>query len=203
MPFVQPAGIHTSRVVRPKIELLLPVVTLPGDEDAAASINASIRFAARTLLEDQGSLEDPRSQMLGYYEIKNNQKGVLSLSQFNYAFTGGAHGLTLQRSLTFINSEGKTVPLSGLFKKNANYVSRLSELVARQIKQRGIETLQPFTGIRADQDYYIADRALIIWFSVYEITPYVYGFPYFPISVYELSDLINEDGPLGVMDVND
>lgn len=202
MPFVQPAGIHTSRVTRPKTELFYPVVTLPGEEEAAASMNASIRSSVRMLVEDQGSLEDPRSEMDGFYEIKNNQKGVLSLSLFNYAYTGGAHGLTLQRSLTFLNTEGKPVPLSGLFKRNADYKTRLSELVGQQIKQRGIETLQPFTGIRPDQDYYIADLTLVIWFSIYEITPYVYGFPYFPISVYDLGDMIKQDGPLGVMEVN-
>ncbi|QJC52054.1 DUF3298 and DUF4163 domain-containing protein [Paenibacillus albicereus] len=203
MPFVQPAYVHTSRVVRPKTELLLPVVSIAGEEGATAAINGSIRSAARMLMEEQGSLDDPRSEMLGYYELKNNQKGVLSLSLFNYAYTGGAHGLTLQRSLTFMGKDGKPIPLAALFKPGSDYRKRLSELVARQIKQRDIQTLQPFEGIRPDQDYYIADRALIIWFSVYEITPYVFGFPYFPISVFDLSDLIREEGPLGVMDVND
>lgn len=85
MPFVQPASVHTSRVVRPKTELLLPVVSIAGEEEATAAINGSIRSAARMLMEEQGSLDDPRSEMLGFYELKNNQKGVLSLSLFNYA----------------------------------------------------------------------------------------------------------------------
>jgi hypothetical protein len=34
---------------------------------------------------------------------------------------------------------------------------------------------------------------------LYEIAAYVYGILYFPISVYEIQDIITEDGPLGKM----
>ena len=203
MPFSPPAHIHTSRIIRPKIELLVPVVSIPGSEQPVSQMNSAIRRAVRQLIEDQGSLADPRAEMKSYYEIKTNEKGVLSLSLFNYAFTGGAHGLTLQKSLTFMTADGQLYRLSDLFKPGSDYKDRLSRLINRQIIERKIDTLQPFTSIRGDQEYYVADRALVIWFSLYELTPYVYGFPYFPISVYDLSDIINESGPLGVMDVND
>ncbi|WP_368073024.1 RsiV family protein [Virgibacillus salinus] len=56
--------------------------------------------------------------------------------------------------------------------------------------------------MQPDQDFYIADKALVIYFQLYEITPYVFGFPMFPISVYAIKDIINEDGPLGRMAEN-
>jgi hypothetical protein len=87
--------------------------------------------------------------------------------------------------------------LGELFKPDSNYVQRLSAIIQRQITERKIQLLEPFQGIRPDQDYYIADKSLVIYFQLYEITPYYYGFPYFPISVYEIQDLIREDGPLG------
>ena len=59
--------------------------------------------------------------------------------------------------------------------------------------------INEFTTIRPEQDYYIADKALVIYFQLYELTPYAYGFPYFPISVYEIQDIIDENGPLGRM----
>jgi hypothetical protein len=49
----------------------------------------------------------------------------------------------------------------------------------------------------------VADRALVIYFQLYELAAYVFGFIYFPISVYELQDIINDEGPLGPMIVND
>ncbi|KKC46424.1 MULTISPECIES: DUF3298 and DUF4163 domain-containing protein [Paenibacillus] len=202
MAFEPPLSVHTTKVTRLRTELFIPVVHLEGGELAAAHMNSAIRRSVRQMIEDQGSLADPSSQMTAYYEVKTNERGVFSLSLFNYAFTGGAHGLTLQQSLTFMTADGHNRKLASLFKPGSDYRARLSELVAAQIKSRQIELLQPFEGIRADQDYYIADRALVIWFSIYEITPYVYGFPYFPISVYDLSDIVADEGPLSVMNEN-
>ncbi|WP_231505605.1 RsiV family protein [Bacillus sp. EB01] len=57
-------------------------------------------------------------------------------------------------------------------------------MVAAQIKERSIMTLEPFTGIKPNQDYYIADKAIVLFFQLYDLAPYAYGFPYFPISIY-------------------
>ena len=56
-----------------------------------------------------------------------------------------------------------------------------------------------FTTIKPDQDYYIADKALVIYFQLYDLVPYAWGFPMFPISVYDIQDIIDENGPLGKM----
>lgn len=42
----------------------------------------------------------------------------------------------------------------------------------------------------------------MIYYQLYELTAYVFGFPQFPISVYEIQDIIKENGPLGVMLMN-
>ncbi|WP_342669952.1 hypothetical protein [Pseudobacillus wudalianchiensis] len=41
-----------------------------------------------------------------------------------------------------------------------------------------------------------------MYFQLYEITPYVFGFPMFLISVYNLQDIIDENGLLGRMAAN-
>lgn len=203
MPFQSPVVVQTAKTDFPKAELSLPYISGGKSEAADKKINDTIHHAVQQLVHNQGSLDDPRAQMLGYFEQKNNQKDYLSLSLFNYAFTGGAHGLTLQESLTFKQSTGQTYTLAQLFKPGADYVERISMIVDAQIKARNIDTLEPFKAIRPDQDYYVADRSLVIYFQLYELAAYVFGFLYFPISVYELQDIINEDGPLGAMLVND
>jgi hypothetical protein len=203
MAFQAPVVIQTVKATFPKAELYMPHISGGRSEAADKRINRKIHGEVQLLVNSQGSLEDPRAQMLGYYEQKNNQKDYLSLSIYNYAYTGGAHGNTLQHSLTFKQSTGQTYTLQQLFKPGADYVARISAIVSRQIKARSIDTLEPFKAIRPDQDYYVADRSLVIYFQLYELAAYVFGFLYFPISVYELQDIINEDGPLGVMLVND
>ncbi|MBD2869776.1 DUF3298 and DUF4163 domain-containing protein [Paenibacillus arenilitoris] len=203
MPFQSPVVVQTVKTGFPKAELYLPHISRGPSDASDRRINQKIHEAVQHLVNSQGSLDDPRAEMLGYFEQKTNEKDYLSLSLFNYAYTGGAHGLTLQHSLTFKQSTGQDYSLRQLFKPGSGYVARINAIVGAQIKARKIDTLEPFRTIRPDQDYYVADRSLVIYFQLYELTPYVFGFAYFPISVFELQDMINEEGPLGPMIVND
>lgn len=201
--FQSPVLVQTAKAAFPKAELSIPHISGSKSKETDKLINERIVHTVQHMVNSQGALDDPRAEMLGYYEVKTNEKDVLSLSLFNYAYTGGAHGMTLQQSLTFRPSTGETYTLQQLFKPGSNYVERISKLVSQQIRERRIETLEPFHSIRPDQDFYIADRSLVVYFQLYELAPYVYGFLYFPISVYELQDIIDENGPLGPMLVND
>jgi hypothetical protein len=202
MAVQQPLVIHSHKVTHPKTELHIPVISGAPNPAAEGAMNTEIRKGVQSLISEQGSLEDPRSEMIGWFETKTNEKDVFSISLFNYAYTGGAHGMTLQKSMTFNTESGHSYTLAQLFKPGADYVKRLSDLVAQQIAERDIQTLEPFKSIRPDQDYYIADRALVIYFQLYELTAYAYGFAYFPISVYDLQDIMDENGPLGMMAAN-
>ena len=48
-------------------------------------------------------------RLSAYYEIKNNQRGILSILLTVYTFSGGAHGLTVCKSITFDVTTGKHV----------------------------------------------------------------------------------------------
>ena len=150
-----------------------------------------------------GNMPTTVDQMLGLYEIKNNQRQVLSLSLSNYTYHQyAAHGMTYIKSLTFDLEKEKICNLEDLFTPGSDYVKVISRLVKEQIEQRDIQLLNEFTEIRQDQDFYIADKTLVIYFQLYEITPYVVGFPMFPISVFDLAEIIDVRGPLGRMAIN-
>ncbi|OAT79738.1 hypothetical protein A6P54_16570 [Bacillus sp. MKU004] len=168
------------------------------------TINRTIVAETQKLIHEQvGNMPSTVEEMQGSFEIKNNQREVLSLSLSNYTYHAhAAHGMTFIRSLTFDLEKEKICSLKDLFKPGSDYVKRLSDLVAAQIKERDIPLLGEFTGIRPNQDFYIADKALVIYFQLYEITPYVAGFPMFPIPIFDLQDIIEESGPLGRMAVN-
>ena len=167
-------------------------------------MNTAIVKQTQQLIDQQiGNMPTTVEEMLGLYEIKNNQRQVLSLSLSNYTYHyHAAHGMTYIKSLTFDLQKEKSIELKDLFKPGSRYVNELSTLIHSQIKQREIQLLGDFTTIRPDQDFYIADKVLVIYFQLYEITPYVVGFPMFPISVYDIQNIIDEDGPLGRMAIN-
>lgn len=194
-----PVGIQTYQLLRNKLKLLYPAVIHHTPSTAEYAMNVAIVNAVNKQLRDQGYPRNPMTDVTAYYELKNNQRGVLSLTLWNYAFSGGAHGLTIQNALTFNTETGKAYALKDLFKPGSDYVGKLSEIILAEIKLRDIPLLVDFKEIRPDQDFYIADKSLVIYFQVYELAAYVYGFLYFPISVYAIQDIIAEDGPLGKM----
>jgi Protein of unknown function (DUF3298) len=205
VPVSLPVSIEPRMISNgPKQVVYYPKAVRMRSRDFQRTINRTIVAETQKLiLEQVGNMPSTVEEMQGSFEIKNNQREVLSLSLSNYTYHyHAAHGMTFIRSLTFDLEKERICSLKDLFKPGSDYVKRLSDLVASQIKERDIPLLGEFTGIRPDQDYYIADKALVIYFQLYEITPYVVGFPMFPISVFDLQDIIEESGPLGRMAVN-
>ncbi|MDP4092671.1 MAG: DUF3298 domain-containing protein [Bacillota bacterium] len=181
-----------------------PWVILMPNINVQNKINNSILHLVNKLIVDQGYYQNPVTTMMGWYELKNNQKAVLSLSLGNYTyFYHAAHGMTVIKSLTFSTDDGKSYSLGEMFKPGRDYVKILSDIVAKQIELRKIDLLGEFKGISPDQDFYIADKCLVIYFQLYEITPYAEGFQFFPISVYEIQDIIKEGSPLDIMTINE
>lgn len=155
-----------------------------------------IRRLAAEQYEEQGT--DTFAEMISAYEIKTNERNILSLTFTNYAYADGfAHGLTLMNSITFDVLTGKRYDLASLFKPDAQYIKRLTELVNKQVQVRDIPVFdQPIT-VASQQSYYLADQTLVLYYPLYEVTPYYYGIPHFPIPLYQLARLIDEEGPLG------
>lgn len=194
-----PVCINTMKITMPGVDVYYPAVYGLRNGCIQRRINNEIMNLAYKMIKEQGYYENPNTTITGYYEIKTNERGILSLVLNNYAFSGGAHGMTIMESLTFNVETGKSYSLKNLFKKDSDYVNILSDIIKEQIDERDIPVIEEFDKISPDQCYYIADKALVVYFQLYELAPYAYGFPQFPISVYEIEDIIKEDGPLGKM----
>lgn len=200
MPITLPVEIKTMQVSNgAEQQIFYPRVIGMQNNRLEQLINRSIVNQTQQLINLQtNSSPSTVVEMLGTYEVKNNQRDVLSLSLSNYTYHyHAAHGMTYIKSLTFDLQQGKLVQLKDLFKPGSDYINRISTLIKAQIAARNIPLLEDFTTIKPDQDFYLADKTLVIYFQLYDITPYVFGFPMFPISVYDLQDIIVEDGPLG------
>ncbi|WP_203247238.1 DUF3298 and DUF4163 domain-containing protein [Sporosarcina beigongshangi] len=184
----------------PNVTVYYPVVVHLPNAHVQSKINHAIVTALNKLLVEQSYYEPSLVELLAYFELKTNQRGLLSLNLIVYSFTGGAHGMTVIKSLTFDIKTGKQYELNDLFKPGSDYVKQLSDIIRQRIKDWDIELLDPpFKEIRSDQDFYIGDTTLVIYFQLYEITAYVWGFPYFPIPILDLKDIIQPDGPLDRM----
>ncbi|MDW0117119.1 DUF3298 and DUF4163 domain-containing protein [Sporosarcina thermotolerans] len=197
-----PLIIHTKMLphTSSKVKVYYPVISDMEDAAIQRSLNHTIIHTLNEMLVNQNFYDDNLVEMVANFEIKTNERGVLSLILIVYSFTGGAHGITFTRALTFDTRTGKQYELEELFKENSDYVKKISDIIREDIKKWKIELLEPpFKEIRKDQDFYIADTSIVIFFQLYEITPYYWGFPYFPIPLLDLRDIIKPDTPLDRM----
>jgi len=163
-------------------------------------INQHVYNVVIALLKKQGYYENPqKANVSAQYAVRTNEQGILSVSLSNDTFIEQhANSIEYLVSLTYDITTGKYYTLKDLFKPNSLYVQVISAIIEPQLKERyGGYIINPFKQIRPDQEFYIADRALVIVLPVLEYTAHVAGNLYFPISVYDLSSIINENGPLG------
>ncbi|PIC80685.1 hypothetical protein CSV75_02520 [Sporosarcina sp. P18a] len=192
-----PAVIVTYHIsnTKPKVDVYYPVITQLDDPKIQQKLNQVLFKEMNNMLTDNNYYDPSLVEMIATYEIKNNQRDLFSINLIVYSFTGGAHGMTYVKSLTFDTKTGRQYKLQDMFKPGSPYVQRISEYIRRHIQQWKTPVLEPFTKIKPDQDFYIADTSLVVYFQLYEISPYVAGFPYFPIPLLDLQDIIKPNSP--------
>lgn len=201
MPIHQrPAVIFTFVFNSPGMSLFYPSVVL-SNQRVQDQINHVIKQSIHQLMIDQNKYQTgTHVEMTSHFELKTNERGILSLMLTNYTYSHPmAHGMTLAKSLTFDINTGHHYSLKELFKPGSDYVKVLSAQVAAQIKARNLPLLDGFHSISPEQDFYLADKSLVLYFKLYDITPYYVGFPMFPISVYSLDAIIADKGPLAIL----
>ncbi|WP_233192951.1 DUF3298 and DUF4163 domain-containing protein [Sporosarcina sp. P29] len=192
-----PAVIQTYHIsnTRPKVDVYYPIITQLDDPKVQEKLNQLLFKEMNKMLEDNNYHDPSLVELVTTYEIKNNQRDLFSINLIVYSFTGGAHGMTYVNSLTFDTKTGRQYNLQDMFKPGSPYVQRISEYIRRHIQQWKTPVLEPFTKIKPDQDFYLADTSLVVYFQLYEISPYVAGFPYFPIPLLDLQDIIKPNSP--------
>ena len=204
-PFRLPVLIQTKTISSPNLSIYFPQLIL-ANKNIQQKINHAIYqkvYALFSLVNEQGYYQPGITEMLGDYEIKNNQRGIVSLTLSNFAnMPTLAHPVTYMDSLTTDVRTGNIYQLKDLFKPNSDYIERINKLIEAQIKEREIPLLEPFKGIQPNQKYYIADKTLVIYFDRYDITPGYVGFPMFPIPSYQLQDLFDDNSPLMILLIN-
>lgn len=185
------------KLVKPRLNVTYPFVTDMGSQLTQIYINKMFRALVDQMILDQGFWQEPNMTITGDFKVRLNQRGLLSVTQEIYSYVKlAAHGLTVQKSLTFDLLSGQQLILKDLFKWDSDYKAYLSQIIKQQIKERDIPLLTEFKSINDDQDFYLTPDNLVIYFQLYEYTPYVYGILEFKIPYQQLKPIIGKDSPL-------
>lgn len=175
----KPAIIKQQTLKEGIIDIQYPLVIL---ENAAAAEKINAVLAEKTAQFRSEVSKDPRTLVAhSRYDLHYNADNILSLSITDYVFTGGAHGMSYRKGYTFDLASGELYKFSDLVPDSAR--EQINREITRQIGANDIPMLQPFTEIKREPDFYLLpDRKLAIFYQLYELAPYAWGFVTFPIS---------------------
>lgn len=167
------------------------------------NVESAIREFDAMALEAKPDLPDGvKSGLYLTQEVKRNSGGILSFIESHYIYTGGAHGTTTWYATTVnVNSESPhNLQLSELF-EIPDYLEKLNDIMLNAVK----EDPEQYSGLWAEpkltkdteNQFYVTDNDLVIYFPPYILSYYAKGFIEFPIRLTEISGLLNEEYRVG------
>lgn len=132
------------------------------------------------------------------FELKKNTDSALSIKVRYYTYSGGAHGFYQDIAYNVDMRTGKFLELMDLFKDNTKYKEVIDEEIKRQIaelekKDEENIGIYNFKGIKENQNFYLQDENLVIYFDLYDITPYATGIPEFSIDKKLISSMLKPE----------
>lgn len=168
------------------------------------NLTGVLRRRVNTLIREQAYRAvpeiDPAENIIeatSSYSTGVNRNSILSLRFEDYVFwEHAAHGLTVVRSITLNICNAQVYSFSDLFDSAAPYRERVNAIIRDQIEARQIPLLREFEGVYLEQEYYLTGSELVIYYQLYDYTPYAYGILEFVIPYGEIEDLIDKNGPI-------
>ncbi|MDF2891203.1 MAG: repeat protein [Clostridia bacterium] len=165
--------------------------------------NHELQNKINQLIKDQSGTDykgRPNETFRQDYDVMLNKNGILSiLNQSDMYMEGAAHGLSMRSAINIDMLDGKLYALSDLFKANADYKSKLNTIIKKKLADDNIPLLREFEGIGDKQEYYLTDKELVVYYQLYDYTPYAYGFLEFYIPYEDIANIIEKKGPIGRM----
>ncbi len=133
----------------------------------------------------------------GTFDIKFFKKDFISLDlNGSYYVLGAAHPMPVRKTENINLKTGKFYTIEDLFIKNSSWKEYLNRLIKSMInfdKKYDYVFKDSFKGIEDNQNFYIDENNLYVYFKPYDIAPYAAGFVTFKIPFSKLNKIINKD----------
>jgi len=124
------------------------------------------------------------------YTITQDNNTLFSLYNDYYEYLGGAHGMTTRTSYTIDKEKEGLLTLKELFVQGYPYSDTINKKIKEEISKNPdnyFDSVKSFKGISENQSFYIEGDNLVIYYQLYDLAPYVFGFPTFkiPLKVFD------------------
>lgn len=168
-------------------------ISIENDVDAAVNeFDALAREAAEILPEGV------KATMMITQSIKRNSSGFISFIEEHYIYSGGAHGNTswYPRNIDVLSAEPHNLALSELF-ADEGYREELERIINEKVEEEPEKYSelweQPSLNEESENNYYITDEDLVIFFPPYTLSYYAKGFIEFNIRLTEIEGILKEE----------
>lgn len=181
-----------------KCDIEIPVVEGINNKSAESKINKlfsdGINSFQKQLEKDaKESYESSSKEAIEFrkyaanskFKVSYNKNNLLSITITYYSYTGGAHGMAYNKSYNIDLNTGNEAFMEDFFSKDEDYRNIIINNIDKQMKNDPDKYFPDAnTNVRKisqDQDFYIEDGNIVVYYQLYEIAPYCCGMPEFKI----------------------
>lgn len=184
-------------------------ISFGGMENSAyqSELNMSIENDVSAAVNEFDTLADEASENLPdgvkaafkiTQEIKRNSDGFISFIETHYIYSGGAHGNIswFPRNIDVLSPTPHNLELKELFNDDGyrETINRMiDELVEKHPDKYNELWEKPEINDENENNFYITDNELVIYFPPYTLSYYAKGFVEFPIRLSEISGMLNDE----------
>jgi Protein of unknown function (DUF3298) len=138
-------------------------------------------------------------ERMTFCQILLNENFYLSLGMINYAFTGGAHGLQINKYYVFDLKDGKTYKLDDFF--IPNYQDQLQALLNNEARKKfDVAENQKLSdvgffmdSIPTSDNFFLVRNGVHFYYNQYQLAPYSWGQIDLFLSFGQLKGIIDQD----------
>lgn len=143
-------------------------------------------------------------EMIRRVEVLLNHPKVISLKSSEYAFTGGAHGMSATRLASYWTESGEAVKLSDLLIPDFDrQLNTIGEKLFRQQWEIPEDQDLDEAGFwfennrfRLSDNFAVDTNGLVFLYNPYEVAPYSFGTLELTVDFREIRELLNPESPL-------
>lgn len=194
-----PIELSEQNLLPEKFNMIYPFIPNLEGSKSKTSINNAVIDRVNNLFKNQVLLPETTdfNEILGQYEVMVNDNSIISIlfSLYTYIYHA-AHGLTVYSSITANTMTGKIYSFRDLFNPKVYYVGYLNELAKQYIKDNNITLINEYNGITQNQEFYLTKDKLVLYYQVYEYTPYYYGLFKIEIPYEKIKNLLSPMSPI-------
>lgn len=191
-----------EKMYQPNIDYLVFYPQVDGLKNEKVQVQVNEKLKSLSGLKEIAENKQLDYSYTGDFNVTFFRKNLLVMELYgDQYYFGAAHGMPTKMYSKINMINGRFYELMDLFQEDSDYTTQLSTIIENMIKiDPKYDYVFPSASKRIvkDQPFFVNEDSLFIYFSPYEIGPYVAGFPTFEISFSEIIDMIDTKGEFWV-----